>query len=102
MSTYLLKEWVQAPTGLVGKKGTLTVVGKTDGGVNWLKDLYPFSGYDTKVPVKVVGEYPNFLVYEVLPHLSSNPMRCGESRPYQISVDKFYLKTGAITITIPA
>lgn len=84
---------VEKSAGILGKKGMLTVIDPT------LKDIYPFPVGST-VPVKVTHEYPKFYVCDVLPHISESSMAFAKSKPYRISVDKFYFRTGAIKIAV--
>ena len=60
-----------------------------------LKGAYPWEG--ATVPVKIIGEYPKFFVGTVLPH--RNPNGYGESKPYNITIDKHDIKSGRIKIS---
>lgn len=48
------------------------------------------------VPVLITGEYENFLVGEVLPHIA--PLGFGLSHPYPICVDKHDIAIGEMII----
>jgi len=50
---------------------------------------YPFGARDTKVPIRVLGEYPNWYRCEVLEHTTAFTAR---SIPYIITIDKFELQ----------
>ena len=45
-----------------------------------------------EVPVKLLAEYPTYLLGEVIPHY--NPAGSGESHPYKITISKYDLFTG--------
>lgn len=49
---------------------------------------YPWGDAITKVPVKVLQEYDEFYVVEVLPH---NSRFTPGSKPYRVTIDKFML-----------
>lgn len=52
---------------------------------------YPFEG---PVPVRILEEWPTYLVLEVLPHTSG----VGVSMPYRITIDKWEIgRTAKIT-----
>lgn len=89
--TFVTKASVQKDTGLVGKKGVLKVHDKQ------VLEAYSFAPMD-KVPIEVVDETPTFLVCKVLPHQHKGPMSCGPSREYRITVDKFDLRVGYVSI----
>ena len=55
---------------------------------------YPWQG--KTVPVLITGEYENFLIGEVLPHLA--PLGFGLSHPYPICIDKHDIATGEMII----
>lgn len=79
-------------TGLLGAKMMCRVVAKD------LYEGFPFAQYEAPVPIKVIGEYPDFITCEVLPHIANSTQRFGESKPYRISISKFALMTGQITL----
>ena len=79
-------------SGLDGQKMMMKVNTKE------LFDCYPFAQYEIAVPIRVVKDYTYFLDCEVLPHLSPNPMRFGESTPYRVSIHKFCLRNGEIDL----
>ena len=58
-------------------------------------DCYPFGG--GSVPVFVLNEYARFYVVVVLEHLNANTI-FGESKQYNVTIDKFDLETGIIKI----
>lgn len=45
---------------------------------------------DCWIPVKIIAEYPRYLVAEVLPHINPN-RSMGKSKPYRIGVNKMNL-----------
>ena len=57
-------------------------------------DRYPWNGME--VPVKIVSEYPCFLLGLVLPH--RNPKGWGMSAPYQITIHKHDIFIGEMII----
>ena len=57
-------------------------------------DAYPWQGLE--VPVKIIGEYPYFLLGLVLPHRAPNGW--GESTPYRITLHKHDIYSGEMII----
>lgn len=53
---------------------------------------YP-NWYGTKIPVEVIGDYPNFYVCKVLPHVNTKSFSMGESGEYRVTIDKFDIAT---------
>lgn len=84
---------VTASTGLVGQKMMCKVNARE------LYDSYPFAQYEAAVPIKVTGEYPNFITCDVLPHIANTSQNFGESKPYSISISKFSLMKEEVTLT---
>lgn len=73
--------------GLVGK--TIKVKFKKGD-----SDAYPWQGQS--VPVLITGEYPNFLVGTVLPHMA--PHGFGLSHPYPITIHKHDIQIGEMIL----
>lgn len=57
-------------------------------------DAYPWQGL--AVPVLITGEYENFLVGMVLPHIA--PHGFGLSHPYPVTIDKHDIQIGEMII----
>lgn len=57
-------------------------------------DPYPWQGQT--VPVRITGEYENYLVGEVLPHYAPNAL--GLSKPYPITICKHDIQIGEMII----
>ena len=57
-------------------------------------DAYPWQG--VAVPVLITGEYENFLVGMVLPHIA--PHGFGLSHPYPVTIDKHDIQIGEMII----
>ena len=60
-------------------------------------EVYPWA--DTPpVPAEVIAEYPNYVLFRILPHLNKHSM-CGElSQEYNQTIHKQYLDSGYIQI----
>jgi hypothetical protein len=73
--------------GLTGKTVKVKFTGRD-------ADAYPWQGQT--IPVRITGEYENFLVGEVLPHISPNGF--GLSEPYPITIDKHDVQVGEMIL----
>ena len=50
---------------------------------------YPWGDKDTKIPVRVLDEYSDWYLVDVLPHISRYTRG---SKPYRLTIDKFDLQ----------
>lgn len=57
-------------------------------------DAYPWGYAEQKA--KVIGEYPNYLVIEILPH--RHPQGFGLSHPYRCTICKHDIQIGEMII----
>ena len=73
--------------GLSGQ--TITVKRKSE-----VSDAYPW-GYAVQ-KAKVIGEFPDYLAIEILPHM--NPHGLGLSKPYVCCISKHDIRSGEMII----
>lgn len=66
----------------------------------YIKDLecYPWADCFEPVPMRVLAEYPNYILVKVLPHINDSEPGRGPSKEYVQTISKFDIDNGVFTI----